>query len=47
MMRMFLDVEMEKCEVPVFNIGTGLGKSVIEVLETIEAVTGKKPKLNF
>lgn len=47
MMRMFLDAEMEKCEVPVFNIGTGLGKSIIEVLETIEAVTGKKTKTEF
>lgn len=47
MMQMFFDAEKEKCSVPVFNIGTGIGKSIIEVLETIESVAGKKTKTEF
>ena len=47
MMRMLLDKEENECEIPVFNIGTGVGKSIAEVLEIVEKVTKRKAEVEF
>lgn len=41
----FLDENQSKCKYEVFNLGTGKGISVLEVIHTFEKVSGRK--LNF
>ncbi|NBJ91343.1 NAD-dependent epimerase/dehydratase family protein [Parablautia muri] len=48
MIRLFLDKEdREYYDVPVFNIGTGIGTSIMQVVRAIEEITGKVADIEY
>jgi len=48
MIRLFLDRRCsEYCDIPVFNIGTGIGTSITQLVRIIEEVTGKAADIEY
>lgn len=47
MMQIFLELNEGKCESPVFNVGTGIGTSIVEVLRIVENIVGLEAKVEY
>ncbi len=45
--KLYLDKEVTEGEMPVFNIGTGVGCSMNELIKIIEKITGKIAKVSY
>lgn len=47
MIYLLLEKKIVSVETPVYNIGTGVGTSIIKVLQTVEKVLGRKAEVEF
>ncbi len=47
MIRRVIESEYKDCDMPVFNVGTGIGTSILQVVSIIEGVTGKKANVEY